>query len=36
MRRDLGKTDISRALAKNTRLMDQPEEPTPGPQTSET
>jgi hypothetical protein len=35
------KTDISRALAKNrsyirTRLMDQPEEPTPGQQTSET
>jgi hypothetical protein len=35
------KTEISRALAKNrsyirTRLMDQPEEPTPGQQTSET
>jgi hypothetical protein len=35
------KTDISRALAKNrsyirTRLMDQPEEPTPTQQTSET
>jgi hypothetical protein len=35
------KTDISRALAKNrsyirTRLMDQPEEPMPGQQTSET
>jgi hypothetical protein len=35
------KTDISKALAKNrsyirTRLIDQPEEPTPGQQTSET
>jgi len=35
------KTEISKALAKNrsyirTRLMDQPEEPTPGQQTSET